>query len=365
MAIGIVPKGAIVSSFYPAGTSPARYNLPMASSAPRHLTFGPLRRMFLLPPNGRPQLDTPGGALLYAAAGLKLWEDDIGLVARVGEDYPQSWIRKFSERGFNTEGINILPEAMDLRQFIAYSDLHTRHTDNPVAHFARRELQFPKSLFGYDDPTSRLDSRDQLTSHSIRQKDIPNDYFHATAAHFCPLDYLTHSLIPSLMRQSGFTTLTLDPSRSYMNANFFDQVSAIVTGLTAFLPSEEKIRELFLGRSEDLWEMAEALAALGCEIIVIKRAIRGQYLYDAASGNRYEIPAYPGREIDLTGAGDSFCGGFLAGWRQTFDPVQAALYGNVSASLTIEGSGPFFPLDSLPGLAKARLDVIKQSIRKV
>ena len=337
----------------------------MASIAPRHLIFGPLRRLFLLPPNGRPQLDTPGGSLLYAAAGLKLWEGDIGLVSRVGEDYPQSWIRGIADRGFNTQGINILPESMDLRQFIAYSDLHTRHTDNPVAHFARHELAFPKSLFGYDDPANRLDSPDKLTAHSLRKKDIPSDYFHATAAHFCPLDYLTHSLVPSLLRQSGFTTLTLDPSNSYMNANFFDQVTAIVTGLTAFLPSEEKMRSLFLGRSEDLWEMAEALASFGCEFVVIKRAIRGQYLFDSSSRTRYEIPAYPGREVDLTGAGDAFCGGFLAGWRRTFDPVQAALYGNVSASLMIEGSGPFFPLDSLPGLAEARLEVLKQSIRKV
>lgn len=321
--------------------------------------------MFLLPPSGQPRLDTPGGNLLYAAAGLRLWEDEIGLISRVGEDYPRSWIDSFKKHGFDTQGINILPDALDLRQFIAYSDLHTRHTDNPVAHFARREIKFPKTLFGYEDPTTLTDSSDQLTAHSIRERDIPDDYYHATAAHFCPMDYLTHTLIPALLRQSGFTTLTLDPSRNYMNPNFFDQVQGVVSGLTTFLPSEEKLRELFRGRSDDLWEMAEALAGYGCEIIVIKRAIRGQLLYDARSRERFEIPAYPGREVDLTGAGDSFCGGYLAGWRRTFDPVQAALYGNVSASLTIEGSGPFYPLEALPGLAEARLEVLKQSIRKV
>jgi sugar/nucleoside kinase (ribokinase family) len=337
----------------------------MADTTPRHLVIGPLRRMFLLPPKGPPRLDTPGGNLLYAAAGLRLWETDIGLVSRVGEDYPRTWLTQIEDHGFDTEGINILPEALDLRQFMAYSDLHTRHTDNPVAHFARRELQFPKTLFGYNDPNSRSDSRDQLTAHSLRKNDIPADFHHATAAHFCPLDYLTHSLVPALLRQSGFTTLTLDPSHTYMNPNFYDQVPAIVTGLTAFMPSEDKVRALFRGRTEDLWEMAETLATFGCEIIVIKRAIRGQLLYDAGSKERFEIPAYPGREVDLTGAGDSFCGGFLAGWRTTFEPVQAALYGNVSASLTIEGSGPFYPLEALPGLAEARLEVLKQSIRKV
>ena len=188
---------------------------------------------------------------------------------------------------------------------------------------------------------------------------------HATGAHFCPLDYLTHSLLPAELRQSGFTTITLDPARRYMNPNFFDQVPSILTGLTAFMPSEDKLRELFRGRSDDLWEMAEALASYGCDIIIIKRAIQGQLLYDASTNTRYEIPAYPSREADLTGAGDAFCGGFLAGYRRSFDALEAALYGNISASLVIEGSGPFYALDSLPGLADARMDVIRQSVRKI
>jgi hypothetical protein len=41
------------------------------------------------------------------------------------------------------------------------------------------------------------------------------------------------------------------------------------------------------------------------------------------------------------------------------------LYGAVSASLTIEGSGPFYALDALPGLAEARLDALKDGVRKV
>lgn len=340
--------------------SSAQSNLP-----PIHLLFGRLARMFLLPPTGRPQLDTPGGNLLYAAAGLALWESRLGLVTRVGEDYPREWIEQFQARGLDMRGIRILPDAMDLRQFIAFTDMRTRHTDNPVAHFARRQLPFPKTLFGYRDTATQLDNRTQLIETSLRQSDIPPDYMMATGAHFCPLDYVTHSLLPAVLRQAGFTTLTLDPGRGYMDPLFFDLVPSIITGLTAFLPSEEKVRALFRGRSEDLWEMAEALAAYGCEIIVIKRAVQGQFLYDAGTKTRWEIPAYPSREADPTGAGDAFCGGFLAGFRRTHDPLEAALYGNVSASLAIEGSGPFYTLDALPGLAEARLEVLRQAVRKI
>lgn len=341
------------------------YPSPQNVLPPVHLLFGRLSRMFLLPANGRPQLDMPGGNLLFAASGLALWEKRLGLVARVGEDYPHAWLEKFEERGLDIKGIHILPKALDLREFLAFTDIRTRHTDNPVAHFARRELPFPKVLFGYRDPAAALDHPTQLAETSLRQSDIPADYMLATGAHFCPLDFVTHSLLPAVLRQAGFPLLTLDPGRGYMNPIFFDQIPTIVTGLTAFLPSEEKVRALFRGRSEDLWEMAEALAAYGCEMIVIKRAVQGQFLYVTETKTRWEIPAYPSREADPTGAGDAFCGGFLAGYRRTHDPLEATLYGNVSASLAIEGNGPFYALDALPGLAEARLEVLRQSVRKI
>ena len=43
----------------------------------------------------------------------------------------------------------------------------------------------------------------------------------------------------------------------------------------------------------------------------------------------------------------------------------AALYGNVSASLKVEGSGPFYPLEVMPGLAEARLHALKEMAREI
>ena len=103
----------------------------------------------------------------------------------------------------------------------------------------------------------------------------------------------------------------------------------------------------------------------GCEIIVIKRGVRGQLLYYSVTRKRWERPAYPVEIYDPTGAGDAFCGGFLAGFRRTFDPVQAVVFGNISASLVIEGQGPFYALDSLPSLAEARFEALLQSVREV
>jgi hypothetical protein len=339
----------------------------MASPSIRYVIAGQFRRDFALIPNGKVLLDVLGGNIGYAVAGYGVWEapDKMGLVARVGEDFPREWLQEISRRGFNIQGINILPQAIDLRSFYVYTDMDTRLCEDPAAHFTRLQQPFPKALLNYTRPGTNYDSRSHLTPTSLRQSDIPADYLEANSAHLCPIDYLTHMLIPAVLRQNGFTTVTLDPSAGTMTPTFWDDIPALVTGLTAFLPNEDEIRTLFHGRSTDLWQMMEAIAGYGCDLVVVKRGERGQFLFDRVTHSRWEIPAYPARAADPTGAGDAYCGGFLAGYKQTYDPVQAALHGSVSASLAVEGSGIFYSLDALPGLAQGRLEALKAGIRKL
>lgn len=336
-------------------------------SAPllRFILAGQLRRDFILLPTGTGHLDAPGGSLLYAAAGLGLWGNNAGLVARVGEDYPQAWIEEVAERGYDVRGIKILPQEMDLRWFAAYPNGETRQVTNVVSHFARMGIPFPKSLLGYIEPNQSPDSRTQATDRTIRLNDFPDDYLDATAAHLCPLDYLSHTLLPPIMRRGHISTITLDPGDGYMDPIHWDDIPLILNSLTAFLCSEEKLVNLFHGRSTDLWEMAEALANYGCDLIVIKRGARGQYLYDHAQRARWTIPAYPAEVVDPTGAGDAFCGGFLAGYRQSYQPLEACLHGNVSASFVVEGAGPYYALAAFPALVQARLDALREMARRV
>jgi ribokinase len=176
---------------------------------------------------------------------------------------------------------------------------------------------------------------------------------------------LTTSRLLSTFRQANVTILTLDPAAAFMTASTLEDLHSLLQGVTAFLPSEEELRTIFWGRTDDLWQMAETLGSFGCEFIVIKRGAHGQMLYDAVAKKHWEIPAYPARLDDPTGAGDSFCGGFLAGYQKTFDPLRAVLFGSASASLAIEGSGAFHALDALPGLAQARLDALAGLVREV
>ena len=330
----------------------------------RFLIAGLLRREFILTPSGKPVLDILGGNLLYAAAACSTWEPGVGLLSRTSENFPDEWIDRIAQNGFDCRGIRILAEALDQRSFYAYPDADTCLTDNPVSHFSRLGLPFPRNLLGYTDQQQSQDSRSQPGSFTIRLSDIPSDYFDASAAHLCPLDFLSHSLLPPALRQGNVSTITIDPSASYMNPIFWNEIPGLLKGISAFLPSEEKMLALFQGRTNDPWEMADALANYGCEVIVINRGLRGELLYDRSTHSRWVIPVYPGRVNDPTGAADAFCGGFLAGYHSTFNALEGALIGNVSASLAMEGSGPFYILDTLPGLAKARLEVLRGMVHK-
>jgi sugar/nucleoside kinase (ribokinase family) len=350
---------------------PTRVRLvtPAAFMPPEHMepTFviaGRLRRDYLLPPEGRPLIDVPGGNLLSAAAGLGIWDNNIGLLARVGEDYPHEWLRSFQKYGWDTRGIHILADALDLRYFQARLGPDKYQHTNPVTHFARLNLPFPKALLGYQPPVEG-DDRKTTQPVSPRPSDIPLDYLSTHAAHICSLDYMTANRLLSTFRQANIPFLTMDPYAAFMTSTALEDVCCLIQGLTAFLPSEEELRALFWGRTNDLWQMAEILGSFGCELIVVKRGAHGQMLYDSTSKKRWEMPAFPARLVDLTGAGDSFCGGFLVGYQKTFDPLRAVLYGSISASLTIEGTGAFHALDALPGLAKARLDSLSSQVRQV
>ena len=146
---------------------------------PQFIIAGKLQRDYFITADEKTVLDVLGGNLPYAAVGFKIWEDSPppGLMARVGEDFPYRWLTDLESRGFDIRGINILPEAVDVRNFYIYTDKATRVTGDPVPHFARLGESFPKALLGYRDQSNALDSKTSMIPVSLRQGDIPEDFF--------------------------------------------------------------------------------------------------------------------------------------------------------------------------------------------
>lgn len=334
---------------------------------PLSVIAGMLNREYVLPPVNQPLIDSPGGSLLYAAGGFAVWDNRLGLVGRVGESFPRQWIRDLGERKLDTRGIRILKELQnaDFRKFTAFTDTLERSSTNAVSHFARRQLAFPKSLLGYQAAEDAPKNPRERSPLSPALRDVPGEYRDAKFLHLCPFDFTSQSQMVNLFRGGATRLISLDPDAAYMTPPLWRELRVALQGVNVFMPSEEELRALFWGETNNLWEMARKVSEYGPQIIVIKRGKSGQMLYDIAAQRRYEIPAYSARVADPSGAGDAFCGGFLAGFQKTGDPLMATLHGNISASLKVEGSGPFYPLDVMPGLAEARLHALKELVRSV
>lgn len=73
-------------------------------------------------------------------------------------------------------------------------------------------------------------------------------------------------------------------------------------------------------------------------LIALTRGARGVIIYRQHQ-EPVEVPAFPTRVVDPTGAGDSFAAGFLIALHETNDPLQAARFANATASLAIESMG--------------------------
>ena len=337
----------------------------MSLSEYQYVTLGGIRQDYCITHDGQVFLGVLGGNAIYSAVGARLWTDKVGIVSRVGSDFPVEWLDQLTISGFNIEGIHQLPESHNTCTFYAYLSPEERVDTDPASHFLRIGEPLPKALLDYRSSTEGQTDRDTFSPIAIRPSDLPRSVALVSGAHVAPSDYLSHTTIPLRLREYGVRTVTLDPSERYMDPSFEQELPIIVNGLDAFIPSEKEVISYFRPSRLDIWEMAETFGDMGCSFVVIKQGARGQSIWDNDAKRRWHIPAYPAKVRDVTGAGDSFCGGFLVGLEQTGDVVEAALRGSISASITIEGSGALYAIDSLPGLIRARLEALRPSVMQV
>ncbi len=90
---------------------------------------------------------------------------------------------------------------------------------------------------------------------------------------------------------------------------------------------------------------------LGPRIVVLKLGAGGALL-GTAEGHT-PIPPFPSTPVDGTGAGDTFCGSFLARLIQGDTPRDAARYAAAAAALKTEGYGAIAPMPHAPRVLAA------------
>jgi len=307
-------------------------------------------------------INKPGGGVLYAAAGYFIWEKGAGLIANISENNSIEWTQEFENHHFDTSGIKKISRNFEQRRFYSNTNSDIVFTDNPQKHFFEIKCPLPKSLLGYESPQTFIDNRNTPAPYSIQPNDIPKDYLQTNNLLLCPIDYYSHNLIPPFFRSQTNGNVILCASNGYMHPSFWFDIPSLIRGSSAFLATENQIRSLFMGKSEDVWEMVQYIAQSGVEIVIIVNVLGPHYLYNAVTGKKYKIPSYKSKVIDTVGTFATFCGGFGAGFTTHFDPVRAALMGSVSASFNVEGSTPLHTLQSLPDLVNARLESLMDTV---
>lgn len=105
-----------------------------------------------------------------------------------------------------------------------------------------------------------------------------------------------------------------------------------------FMPSIDEAKNI--AKKDDLDEMADVFMQKGVKNVVIKVGSKGAYLRLEGEEKGKLYPAFKGiKAIDTTGAGDSFCSGFLAMFARDGSPEECVSFANATGALSVMATG--------------------------
>jgi ribokinase len=217
----------------------------------------------------------------------------------------------------------------------------------------------PPSLHNYDHSTPNQDDPYNFEPLALRPSDWPENLIDVKAVHLAPMPLSSHLSLPSALRRKGVKLITVDPGERYMIPERKKQLKELLPLIDVILPSEQELLSLF-GKKASLVDACRELTAWGAKLVIIKLGDRGTAVYEQNSDMIRSLPAYhmlgERRVVDVTGAGDAFCGAFLVGLYSTGDVGEAIRLGSVSASIVVEGYGALYALGQAGDSARLRLN---------
>jgi sugar/nucleoside kinase (ribokinase family) len=283
-------------------------------------------------------LENIGGDVLYSAIGARIWDENPIMIGRIGRSWPASAVADMQRVGIDTSLVKV--DFNDIRDWALYEPGGARQFINHIASGGNFDLSIHADEI---DPTS-------LTG--------------ADAYHIAPMPTVIQAgIVNRLAELPGL--LAWDPHLDHLRQPENNKLAfEMLEKVDLFLPSKEEVGAM-VGSTKDLLAIGRRFAACGPKVIAIKMSHDGSLVYDREKDAFYQIPIYPAKTVDPTGAGDSYCGGFISGYLETGDPVLAACYGTISASFVVELTGALHTFDADLSTAKERLEVVKKQIKKL
>jgi len=298
---------------------------------------------------------SPGGNVVYSALGARLWHDNVGVVTVAGAGFPAEYLGRLEAAGIDLGGVRQLdaPHGMNVAFCYAADGTRVRRFPAEVLATIPEAERARFRDYGAYDPIQRFAI---WHAFSPLGADIPAAWLQDMVGLHCaamPVES-HHSLLQAVRGWSGRRIWAQVDSPWYDERDLgLDHASRLMPELDALLPSEADLATADPRVGAD-W-VVRRLRRAGARLIVIKRGALGSEIV-WRDGRRSIVPALAGLDvIDPTGAGDAYCGGFLAGIAVTGDVIDAAHFGTVSASFAIEGRGVERLLAVTPAEARHRL----------
>ncbi len=326
----------------------------------RHLCVGSLALNDTVYADGRTSMADPGGNALYAAVGANIWSDQVGITAVVGYDWPAEYTQTLLNSSIDPTGLVHTDEetlrAWTIYELSGYRRYFSRNTEvvllTPTPYSSTPLTAAEAAAFSEA-------ARQVHLRNSPLPQELPPALWKVDSFHLSPMRLETTMVWIDYLQDRPNIFVSVDILPYPLQGNLDDPwLLKLLRRADAFMPSEAEAESLMPGYSTET--LCRELAAHGPKIVVIKQGDHGAALYDRRRDFFCQILPYPADVSDLTGAGDSFCGGFSVGYIETGDAVQAVLHGTVSASFIIEGFGGLHALKVSRNQAEQRLAELRQ-----
>ena len=208
-----------------------------------------------------------------------------------------------------------------------------RRVEGPTVHYRITNTQAGDREYEHLTPAQRLA---ELSPHGSDLDGVRcASWLHVAAM---PID-LQGGVISRCRADS--VSYSLDPHEEYIVGHERRLYDLIRDSL--FMPSQLEVALIFPDLAGDRSPLVIAKAAasrllgIGARAVAIKLGVDGCFVADA--NHQAALPSLPVTVVDSTGAGDAFCGGFLAGYLRTGCLLVGAVCGTTSAAHVITGFG--------------------------
>ncbi len=277
-----------------------------------------------------------GGGALYSAVGAQVFADRVGIHSVCGAPYHARALEEIGRRGLDPSGIARI-DGNGLELWLLHeSDVHKQ--------------QLPKLSSSTADEMDAARGPIGERYRSARGFHIAPQSPAGTLANVRDVAGLPHRPVVTM---DILSDVFIDASL-YADLRFLDH-------LTAFLPSEAEIYRIW--RTSDLEGWLRANAREHDCHMVAKVGERGSIVCEARTGRLVRIPALAADVVDTTGAGDAYCGGFVAGLVAGRPLEECAAMGTVAASFVVEACGALATARPGPDERDARMRALLGATR--